>query len=415
MTQKILGNAQKILEQNATLTASEKEALFHLLEVLFQLAEENLPDDASLPFYMQQLSANLLASSHLLATIQELTEELNAIKRLSLSITSSLELQKVLDTIVAEAMTLIKNVGTAHIFLYQDGQLSFGAARFDSNQQRKKPFAMPRPNGLTATVARRGEMIVVPDMAHHPLYAQAPADWHGSIIGLPLKIGKKVVGVMNISRNRTGTFNSREIYLLHMLADQAAIAIENARLHKLVTEQANRDTLTGLPNRRALDQQLEYEMQRSQRSGRPFCVVMLDLDNFKEINDTYGHAFGDEILNQVAQILDNSIRSIDFLSRYGGDEMTLILPETPLRDGAFAITKVRELLIKTDLQLPDGKKTQISFSGGIAEYPTHGDTSSALLRAADAALYHAKKHRRGTIVVAVKGSSTLPSLPDRQH
>ncbi len=184
-----------------------------------------------------------------------------------------------------------------------------------------------------------------------------------------------VVGVMNLVRSQPGEFSLSEIRLLTLLADQAAIAIQNARLHQCVNEQARRDALTSLPNRRALDERLDEAIAQSTLSGRPFSVIMMDLDNFKTINDTYGHEIGDEVLRQVAEFLIQSLRSTDFLARYGGDEMTLVLPDTDLPQAIHVSHKIQEYLQSRSVRLPGGQTTQVGVSGGIALFPKHANTA----------------------------------------
>jgi GAF domain-containing protein len=157
-------------------------------------------------------------------------QELEAVQRASLSLTASLDLSQVLDSIVRAAFDLVSALD-AHIFLYADGRLTFGSA-MGVDGPWDKPFSEPRSDGLTYTVARQGEAIVVPDMRTHPLFTNAPADWKGAIVGLPLKIGQNVVGVMNTARSKPGDFSESELRALRLLADQAAIAIENARLYQ---------------------------------------------------------------------------------------------------------------------------------------------------------------------------------------
>lgn len=162
--------------------------------------------------------------------------QLETLRQASLSLTASLDLQDVLDTIVKCALDLIPGANNCHIFLYtpeNGGRLEFGAALW-SNGRYGQPFATPRLHGLTYTVARSGEAIMVPDMADHPLYADTPPSWRGAIIGLPLKIGQRVVGVMNMSHSHAGAFGEADLRILHLLGDQAAIAIENARLYAQV-------------------------------------------------------------------------------------------------------------------------------------------------------------------------------------
>jgi GAF domain-containing protein/signal transduction histidine kinase/ActR/RegA family two-component response regulator len=158
--------------------------------------------------------------------------ELEAIRQAGLSLTASLELPQVLDAIQKNVLALLPEANNSHIFLYNPengGKLTFGAAMW-ANETQSTAYSVPRRNGLTYTVARSGEITVVPDMRNHPLYANTPADWVGAIIGLPLKIGQRVVGVMNVSYRQPRTFPESELRLLKLFCDQAAIAIENARL-----------------------------------------------------------------------------------------------------------------------------------------------------------------------------------------
>jgi diguanylate cyclase (GGDEF)-like protein len=160
------------------------------------------------------------------------------------------------------------------------------------------------------------------------------------------------------------------------------------------------DTLTGLPNRRALDARLENDVQRAARYGHQFAVLMIDLDGFKAINDTYGHGVGDDILRQYAQFLACSQRSSDFLARYGGDELMMILPETNKEAARLVAENIKKRMTKFEISLPDGTKRGLSVTGGIAIYPTHAQSASDLLRASDEALYRAKRQQRGGFLMA---------------
>jgi diguanylate cyclase (GGDEF)-like protein len=227
-----------------------------------------------------------------------------------------------------------------------------------------------------------------------------PQHWAGSIIGIPLKVGNTVVGVMNLARSIIGGFSSSELRLLSLLSDQAAVAISNASLHQMISRQAYSDTLTGLPNRRALDERLEEEVLSARRNNYSFAVIMMDLDGFKAVNDTYGHATGDDVLRLVFNQMGRGVRTTDFLARYGGDELTLILSQTELSSAQIVCEKITEGMKKLKFRLPDGRKLKLSISGGIALFPVHARTGPDLLRAADAALYQAKKYQRGTFEIA---------------
>jgi signal transduction histidine kinase len=160
----------------------------------------------------------------------DVREEVKAVQRTSSTLTASLELPTVLDSILASAHELVP-ADLAHIFLYNGKTLSFGAASGQGGRW-DKPFAEPRRDGLTYRVAETGEPVVVEDIHTHPLYKDSPKKWRGSIVGLPLEVKQRVVGVMNISRFETRPFGAEELRILEMLADQAAIAVENARLYE---------------------------------------------------------------------------------------------------------------------------------------------------------------------------------------
>jgi len=404
---KSFNEVRKHLEE-IDLPARQRETLIHLLGALSSTLEKELyPADRGEA--VLKLLNDMVSYERLLAVVIQQADELEALKKISVHLTSSLDLKQVLQAVVEEAMRLLDNAFAAHIFLYdkERDKLVFGSA-LQSDGTRNVAFAEPRPNGLTATVARTGQTIIIPDMGRHPLYANTPDHWRGSIVGLPIKVNESVVGVMNLSRSQPGEFSEAQMRLITVLVDHAAVAIENARLHELVSQQAKVDILTGLPNRRALDEQLEAEVRRASRSGRPFVVAMMDLDGFKQINDTYGHEVGDIILRQTFGMLNENIRATDFLARYGGDELTLILPETDLDPSVLVVTKLQHRLGRLLIKLPDGNEVSMSISGGIAQYPLHGKTASDLLRAADAALYRAKKYQRGTILKARGPTDQLP-------
>jgi diguanylate cyclase (GGDEF)-like protein len=399
----ILDSVRKHLKKNG-IPAENREFIVELVGALMTTVVD---DSLTLqPASWQRLADALVNNKSILATLQRQSAEMDALKRIMLNLTTSLELQTVLDAVVREAMQLVAEASDAHIYLYQDGKLEFGASLRADGKKNETHFK-PRPEGITITVARQKQVIVVENMGTHPLFGNAPDDWGGSIIGIPLVMGSRVVGVMNLARTRTGEFSQSEVRLLTLLADQAAVAILNARLHQVVRGQALSDMLTGLPNRRALDERLDAEIKRATRTGRSFVVIMMDLDGFKLVNDTYGHDAGDDVLRQIAQCFKDALRATDFLARYGGDELTLILPNTGWPDAETVIKKVQEQIASLAINLPDGTTTRLGISGGVAIFPHHAATASNLLRAADEALYRAKRHERGSFQLAQRGTGQL--------
>ena len=333
---KVLAEARQMLS-GKDIPNTDKDVLLKLIGVLAASIEKYSQDHSDTTGLVQALVDN----QALLAMLKQQTEELDALKKLSINLTSSLDLPDVLDALVSEAMQLVQNAQDVHIFLYKNGKLSFGAA-LDAAGNKNASWSKPRVNGLTYTVARSGEQIVVEDMQSHPLFINVPTDWTGSIIGIPLKVGDTVVGVMNMARSKSGGFSPSELRLLGLLSDQAAVAISNANLHQMISRQAYSDTLTGLPNRRALDERLEDEVQSARRNGYSFAVVMMDLDGFKDVNDTYGHSTGDEVLRMVFSQMARGVRNTDFLARYGGDELTLILAQSDMASARIVTEKIIE-------------------------------------------------------------------------
>jgi diguanylate cyclase (GGDEF)-like protein len=391
---KVLAEARQMLDKT-NIPLNEKETLIKLIGILtasLEKHEQTAPD-------AQSLAQALIDNHALLSLLNQQTEELDALKKLSINLTSSLDLPEVLDALVSEAMQLIPNARDVHIFLYKEETLSFGAA-LDSEGNKNEVWSKPRKKGLTYTIASTGKMIIVEDMQNHPLFANAPKDWSGSTIGIPLKVGTSVVGVMNMARSIIGGFSGSELRLLGLLADQAAVAISNANLHQMISRQAFSDTLTGLPNRRALDERLEEEVLSARRNNYSFAVVMMDLDGFKEVNDKYGHPIGDDVLRMVFNQMARGVRNTDFLARYGGDELTLILTQSDISSAKIVTDKILEGMGYLKYTFPDKKKLNLGISGGMALFPIHARNGPDLLRAADAALYQAKKHNRGTFQLA---------------
>jgi diguanylate cyclase (GGDEF)-like protein/PAS domain S-box-containing protein len=181
------------------------------------------------------------------------------------------------------------------------------------------------------------------------------------------------------------------------VAALVGVALENARLYDDAQYLAQRDPVTGLLNHRGINTQLEKELARSGRSGGSFAVVMMDLDNFKLFNDTYGHVVGDQVLQNVAAILEKSVRKADVVGRYGGDEFVALLPDTDAHSAVMTIDRIRTALRESGYVLEGGSAVPVFMSYGVATYPFDGRHASELLAAADANLYRSKRQGGDTI------------------
>jgi diguanylate cyclase (GGDEF)-like protein len=202
-----------------------------------------------------------------------------------------------------------------------------------------------------------------------------------ALLSLPLLFQGRSLGVLvAIARQGSAGFDEdRDV--LSAFTEQAAVALANAHLFQTLLENATKDPLTDLPNRREFERLLARELDRSGRYGEIFSLAIIDLDYFKRLNDTHGHAAGDELLREAAKTIQDACRSSDVAARLGGDEFVLLLPETNQFEAAALCERLRAEVETL---------AAVSLSWGVAEYPTHGVTSSTLTRAADAAMYASK-------------------------
>jgi diguanylate cyclase (GGDEF)-like protein len=221
-----------------------------------------------------------------------------------------------------------------------------------------------------------------------------------SALAAPLG-GDGGVGIVSVARGER-RFTTGEHELFSYLTNQASVSVENVDLHETVQRQAVTDELTGLFNHRRFQEVMTQEVERARRYGQEMGLIMLDIDNFKRVNDTYGHLQGDMVLREVARVLRQSSREIDEPARYGGEEMAVALPQTDL-EGAFRFAeRVRRRIEALDLPLLDGDGTlKVTASFGAASLASStGDGKDALVAAADAALYRAKRSGKNRTVRA---------------
>jgi len=213
------------------------------------------------------------------------------------------------------------------------------------------------------------------------------------------------VGLVSIARGREFTREERELF--EYLAGQAALSIENAELHETVQRQAVTDELTGLSNLRELQSALDREIERSRRFDSSLGLVMVDIDNFKQVNDVFGHQQGDKVLVQVARVLRELSRDIDEPARYGGEELAVITPETDTAGAAHQAERMREAIEGLRVARLDGQgDLQITASFGVASLPDTAWDKDSLIAAADGALYRAKHAGKNRVERA--GSLTAP-------
>ena len=194
-------------------------------------------------------------------------------------------------------------------------------------------------------------------------------------------------------------FTEESQELAHWLATQASIALENAHLHGLVKAQAVTDELTGLANRRRFMEVVELELKRAERFQSPLGLLLVDLDDFKLVNDRFGHGTGDEVLRALSDVFRESLRDVDLAARLGGEEFAVLLPETDYPGAAGVAERLRASLASLELDAPDGEQFGVTASFGVAVYP-EAQSVDELLSTADTALYRAKAEGKNRVALA---------------
>ena len=218
-----------------------------------------------------------------------------------------------------------------------------------------------------------------------------------SLIGAPIVHQGRWLGVIGLHQSgEARRWGEEEASLLRAVAQQLGVAVTNAQLYRQIQEQAVRDGLTGIYNRRHFDQMLPREIERARRFGREVSLVMVDLDHLKQINDQLGHQAGDAAIREVAGVLAGKSRRIDIAARYGGEEFAVVLAETPLA-GARAVAETWRAAIN-QRTVGDGRRLSVSI--GVAAFPLQATTGEELIQAADLALYRAKHAGRNRVCVA---------------
>ncbi len=221
-----------------------------------------------------------------------------------------------------------------------------------------------------------------------------------SFLGAPILVKEKVMGYLNVESFQPHDYNKNQGRRLMAFANQAAIAIENARLFEKLEQMAVVDTLTGLYTRRQFFELGGKEIERARRYGSPLSLLMIDLDHFKQINDTYGHAVGDQILYEVCAVIASTLRKIDIPGRIGGEEFVVLLPETNQQNGLIVAERLRTAISKIKLTMENLVIDDVTASFGLSTLVDSHKDLQALITSADIAMYAAKENGRNRVEIA---------------
>jgi len=256
--------------------------------------------------------------------------------------------------------------------------------------------------GMSSKVARGGKPVMIADVAGEGefFYFEGSHIGKGSYLGVPLKRKDgSVLGVLNAHKPEGESFGDAELRLFEAVASHVSVAIDNALTFKQTRELSHRDDLTDLYNRRYFFERFDREVYRDDRYYHDISLLMLDIDNFKRLNDSHGHLQGDEVLKKLAKIIEDKVRKADVVARYGGEEFLVLLPETD-REGAICVAeKLRARIEKNEFGNggPDDPSIHITVTVGVAAYPEDALEAGSLLDRVDKALYYGKALGRNQV------------------
>lgn len=332
----------------------------------------------------------------LLATNRELT----ALYDVAATMTSTLNIDEVLK-IVLESIENLAPWDTACLFIYQQNALV--PVSYDGFPDMALENVKIKPGeGITGSSLLKGKGEIVNNCHRDPRYKPVPGvpkDTRSMLV-TPLIIGNELIGAITLTSSQNYIYTRKHLTLMSILASQAAVAISNARLFDKTAQMAITDGLTKVYNYRYIYEELERQVNRVKRSGGIFSLIIIDVDHFKDFNDMYGHLIGDEILQNLAEVLKSNVREKDVVGRYGGEEFAIILPDTSSMEAVNIAERIRQTVEKTALSSSvSGKKLYITISAGVASYPDDALSVDDLVRKADSALlFGAKKEGRNKVV-----------------
>lgn len=345
----------------------------------------------------QSTGAALLASTQLrdsLVRLERRNKEVGVLGGIARILQTELTQEETLQLASSHCQQLLED-SSGTFYLYRNSAdlleqaASWGAAAIDKERVLQPHECWAIRQGRSHTTQHKHDL----RCAHCVDDPQGPLRTHWCV---PLIAYGEVLGLLHISQTGPDEATDTGLQFAEAIAEQTALALANGRMRQVLQTQSIKDPLTGLYNRRFMDATLERELARARRTNTCLSVVMLDLDNFKSMNDRYGHAAGDTVLRAVSALLLRSLRASDIACRFGGEELMVILPDCPPEGAVLRAEAIRaslEVMSVTEL----GQSFHVTASFGVASTATCGQDQNLLLKAADAALYTAKRAGRNRV------------------
>ncbi len=334
-------------------------------------------------------------------------QELGIFHDVAKALTSSLNLDSILQTIMDKMAEYFRPDTWSLLMVDEPKEELYFAIAVGDAADALKTVRLKMGEGIAGWVAKHGEPLLVPDVYTDPRFAKRidqMTKWQThSIICVPLTAKSRVLGVIQLINVDMKGFGDSEMFFLQSLCDYAAIAIENARAVERIQELTITDDCTGLYNARHLYKTLEAEVYRSARFGYEFTVLFIDLDHFKQVNDTHGHLIGSKLLAEIGYNIKAHLRLIDYAFRYGGDEFVVLLPQTGKEAALNVAKRLLEYFRGSACLKSDGLNLNVRASIGIATYPEDAKSAHEIIRQSDEMMYLVKNTTRDNIGVARQG------------
>ena len=340
--------------------------------------------------------------------LEELKRTVNALaifSEIGKTLTSTLDIKEVLRIVLQKVSELMQPTSWS-LLLLNEKEMSLRYEILINEPSVDRNERIPMGKGVVGWVAQSGKPILWPDPTPDHLYtpnADIPVSEDiTSFVCVPLRSKGKPLGVIEIRRKGLGvaSFREEDLTTLAVIADYAAIGIENARNFARVQELTITDDLTTLYNVRHLHTLLESEILRAARYRKKFSMIFLDLDRFKNVNDTYGHMHGSQLLRETAIVIQSHIRTVDYGVRYGGDEFVVLLPETDKRAAVQIAERLRAAVERNSFLRDKGLDVHFTASFGVATFPDDAQTKDDLIHMADEAMYRVKNTTRNSVSAA---------------